>query len=295
VPKNLGPVINTSGSPYNDTPCISADGSILYWWSTVGRLRQAPIIPIVDFNGDGAVDCVDICDLVAHWGTDESLYDIGPMPWGDGVVDVEDLTVLAEYIGPNVVDLTLVAHWPLDEAEGFTAHDEVGGHDATVMGLPTWQPSGGAVNGALELDGVTFIVGDYVLNPKDGPFSVLAWVKGGAPGEAIVSQQGGANWLVADPLDGSLLTDLNEGGRSPVSLGSEAVIVDGGWHRVGFAWDGTNRRLYVDEELAAEDTQTTLGSCVGNVLMGRGASLNAGTSFTGLIDDVRIYNRAVKP
>jgi len=36
--------------------------------------------------------------MVDHWGTDEQLYDIGPMPWGDGIVDVQDLIVLAEHL-----------------------------------------------------------------------------------------------------------------------------------------------------------------------------------------------------
>jgi hypothetical protein len=40
----------------------------------------------VDFNGDGIVDGVDVCMMVDYWGTDEPLFDIGPMPWGDGIV-----------------------------------------------------------------------------------------------------------------------------------------------------------------------------------------------------------------
>jgi hypothetical protein len=36
--------------------------------------------------------------MVDHWGEDYPLCDIGPMPWGDGVVDVEDLIVLAEHL-----------------------------------------------------------------------------------------------------------------------------------------------------------------------------------------------------
>ena len=33
--------------------------------------------------------------MVDHWHTDEPLYDIGPMTWGDGIVDVQDLIVLS--------------------------------------------------------------------------------------------------------------------------------------------------------------------------------------------------------
>ena len=59
---------------------------------------QVSVEAIVDLNSDGIVDAVDMCIIVENWGTDNSLCDIGPMPWGDGVVDVEDLIVLAEHL-----------------------------------------------------------------------------------------------------------------------------------------------------------------------------------------------------
>ena len=99
---NLGPIINSSAS--ENYPNISADGSTLFFrYSQSGRysggdIWQAPIIPIVDFNGDGIVDSADMCIMVDNWGTGNSLCDIGPMPWGDGIVDVQDLTVLAEHL-----------------------------------------------------------------------------------------------------------------------------------------------------------------------------------------------------
>jgi len=111
-PVNLGPIVNTSSD--ENGPCISADGSTLYfssnrpggWPGGLGGMDmwQAPIIPIVDFNGDGKVDCVDLCEMIDHWGTDEQLYDIGPMPWGDGIVDVQDLIVLAEHFEKITLD-----------------------------------------------------------------------------------------------------------------------------------------------------------------------------------------------
>jgi len=52
----------------------------------------------VDFNGDGIVDCTDICMMIAHWNTDDPLYDIAPVPFGDGIVDVQDLIVLVEHL-----------------------------------------------------------------------------------------------------------------------------------------------------------------------------------------------------
>jgi broad specificity polyphosphatase/5'/3'-nucleotidase SurE len=247
-----------------------------------------------DFNGDGAVDIDDLVRLMESWGQDDPLADIAP-PLGDGAVDVLDLEFLVGCWGEEIDDPTLVAHWALDEAEGMVAADSAGDHDGTVMGLPVWHPGGGQVDGALELTGMTFLAAGYVLNPSDGPFSVLAWVKGGLPGQVIVSQQNGANWLMADPLDGTLMTGLRSGGGSPGDLDSQALIADDTWHRIGFAWDGVYRRLYVDDVLVAEDAPGALEGSAGRQLIGCGTSMTPATYFTGLIDDVRIYDRAVRP
>ncbi|MHC4676379.1 MAG: TolB family protein, partial [Planctomycetota bacterium] len=100
-PVNLGPMINTI---YGESdPYVSADGRMLYFsdWPEPrpgGQggedLWQAPIIPIVDFDGDGIVDTADMCILIDRWGENYSLCDIGPTPLGDGIVDFRDLVVL---------------------------------------------------------------------------------------------------------------------------------------------------------------------------------------------------------
>jgi hypothetical protein len=99
---NLGPAVNSSA--HDCHPDISSDGSTLYFISTrtgVG-IWQVSIEPIVDLNDDGIVDAADMCIIVDYWGTDEPLCDIGPMPWGDGIVDVQDLIVLAEHLFEEV-------------------------------------------------------------------------------------------------------------------------------------------------------------------------------------------------
>ena len=114
TPVSLGLPVNT---PYDDTdPSIRVDGSMLYFASYrpggVGGqdLWQVLIVPVVDLNGDGIVDCADMCIMVDHWHTDNSLCDIGPMPFGDGIVDVQDLIVLAEHLTKEVVDPNLLPH-----------------------------------------------------------------------------------------------------------------------------------------------------------------------------------------
>jgi serine/threonine protein kinase len=91
---NLGPKINTAEG--ESTARFSPDGRTLYFCTSVDNW-QVPIIPIVDFNADGTVDLVDLVMLIDDWGTNRTLCDIGPMPWGDGKVDIEDLKVFMTY------------------------------------------------------------------------------------------------------------------------------------------------------------------------------------------------------
>jgi hypothetical protein len=298
-PMKLGATINSLAS--QGYPNVSADGSTLFFRASLtdhrngGDIWQAPIIPIFDFNGDGIVDAADMCVMVDYWGTDNSLCDIGPMPWGDGIVDVEDLIVLSNYLFEEVNDPTLIAHWALDETEGMFAVDSAGDNDAVVLGGTEWQPTGGQIDGALKLDGVSgYAITGAFLNPADGPFSIFAWINGGAPSQVVVSQQNAANWLAID-AEGNLMTELKGAGRSTGPLFSEAVITDGQWHRVGLVWDGSTRTLYVDGVVVAEDTQPNLESSQMGLNIGAGKAMEPGTYFSGLIDDVRIYNRVIIP
>jgi hypothetical protein len=297
APVNLGPRINGPGMEF--LPRISPDGRTLHFWGVrggVGDVWQAPIIPIIDFNSDGIVDSADVCIMVDHWGENYSLCDIGPMPWGDGVVDVKDLVVLAEHLFEEPYDPSLIAYYKLDEAEGLIAVDSAGENDGMLSGEPLWQPEGGRLGGALQFDGTNdYISTDFVLNPADGPFSIFAWIKGGGPGQVILSQETGADWLLADASQGFLMTELKSGGRYKKALRSQTVVTDGNWHRVGLTWDGFNRVLFVDDVEVARDTQPDLAASATGLYIGAGSSLAAGSFWFGLIDDVRIYDRAISP
>ena len=191
-----------------------------------------------------------------------------------------------------------LAHWMFDETEGDIAYDSVAENDAQVVGDALWQSDGGHINGAIQLDGLNdYVDTPFVLNPKEGVFSVFAWIKGGAPGQAIISQADGQDWLVADSSAGQLSTRLSPPpGRSPFPpLISDIVITDGTWHRVGLVWDESDRVLYVDNVEVARDTVTPLDSASGNLFIGANSNLDAGSFWSGMIDDVRIYDRVVEP
>jgi len=233
-------------------------GDVVCWpWTPTATVEVYDPNPlVVDFNGDEIVDIDDLLILMEHWGQDDPMCDIAPRPFGDGVVDVLDLELLMSYWGQEIPDPASLAHWKLDETEGDIAYDSVAVNDAVVFGDVVWQPTAGAVDGALAFDGTDgYVSTPFVLNPADGEFSVFAWIKGGAPGQVVISQTDGAGmgatWLSADPTDGKLMTKLMPpaiGLRVPPQpLVSEFVITDGDWHRIGFVWDGSQRMLYIDD------------------------------------------------
>jgi hypothetical protein len=297
-PVNLGPGMNTSD--YDSQPRISPDGSVLYFTSArsgkiggFSDIWQSSVTPIVDLNADGIVDSVDMCIMVDHWGENYSLCDIGPTPLGDGVVDIQDMIVLAEHLFtyPGAV-----AYWKLDETEGNIAYDSIGDNDGTVSGEPTWQPEEGMVDGALQLDGIDdYISTEFIVNPAEGAFSIFVWIKGGAPGQVVLSQKDGVSWLFTDASEGNLMTELKGLGRSAAALLSQTVITDGNWHRIGLVWDGLQRTLYVDGVAVAEDIQDGMEGSDSGLYIGTGKAMESETFWSGLIDDVRIYSRAVIP
>ena len=260
--------------------------------ATAAKLAPARILP--DFDGDGDVDIDDCCLLIEHWKGTDPRFDIAPPPTGDGAVDTQDLDALLHYWRTDRSnwwpEFGLLAHWKLDETEGEVAQDSAEIYPGTVHGGPVWEPGKGRIDGTLRFDGFDdYISTPFVLYPSKS-FSVFAWVKGGGPGQVILSQAKDTNWLLVSPAD-TLMTDLRLGQGKGLSSGS--IITDGNWHRVGFVWDGSHRILYVDDVKVAQDTQTGLTGSFTGLHIGAGGTLAPGSLWSGLIDDTRIYQRAL--
>jgi Tol biopolymer transport system component len=284
------------------SPHLSSDGSTLYFCSDRPGgfggydLWQVSITPVVDFNGDGKVNLEDFAELARQWRQSATSVDIAPLPFGDGAVGIKDVAALAEYW---LHEVALVGHWRLDETEGNIAHDSIGDYDGTVHGDAVWQPTGGHKDGALGFDGLDdYVSTPFVLSPAAGAFSVFVWVRGDQPGQTIVSQTDGggfgATWLCTDPSEGGLMTKLGDPFFPPLQSGF--VITDGQWHEIALVWDrdGSRRRLYVDGAEVAEDAGDVYGMpSDGGLYLGCGSTFDPATYFSGLLDDVRIYNAAL--
>jgi len=264
---------------------ISADGKtchLVFAGSDSFAVRQFTLTAQAqgspDLSGDAFVDFEDF-SLLAQ-------------AWPDGDVDWKDVEALADHW---LSDIGLAAHWALDQSEGAVAPDSAAGLDGTLHGNPAWQPG----EGSLDFDGIDdYVTTPFVLDPADGPFSVFARIKGGAAGQAVLSQAAGANWLMADPAAGMLMTSLSRPGGTrvlPPPLICQVAITDGAWHRIGFVWDGAERVLYVDDVEVARDALPSLVGGTGQMQIGADKNLAPAGFWSGLIDDVRIYNQKVTP
>ncbi len=310
VDEDSGHEFATDGArfvPADDLPMnsdnlhLSAAGQIELGIRFAEALGSVVVTNAFDFSSDGKIDKEDVSILIDHWFQDEPICDVAPPPFGDGIVEFEDLIFVANHLFRDAPPVKLIAYWKLDEETGSIAHDSAGMFDGTLNGIPQWEPAGGNKDGAIRLEGSgDFINTPFVLNPASGPFSVFAWIKGGLPGQVIASQKNGANWLMADIVNGALGTDLKEPGmtgRSATPPGppliSSISVTDGDWHRIGFVTDGGNRILYVDGVEVAGDIVAGLKHASGGLYIGTGSNLENDSFFQGLIDDVRIYETAL--
>jgi acyl-CoA thioesterase I len=294
---DLYTALEDHGDLFPDGIHPNAEGAGLMAEFIAPFLLGVRVVP--DFNQDGVLNLVDFAYLAQQWSQGAPAFDIAPAPDGDGIVGYADLRGLSTYWMQYP---SLVTGWLFDETEGDVAADQTGQFDATLHGGPVWRPDGGAVGGALELDGVDdYVSAGDLLHPADGPFTVFAWVQGGGPGQVILSQandsDGAIAWLGTDATTGMLMTAIRDTGRFTKPLVSEVDIADGNWHHLRLVWDGLRRFVYVDGQEALADTRDlgTLKYSRRDFFLGVGEDLAAGTFFAGLVDEFRVYNVALKP
>ena len=193
---------------------------------------------------------------------------------------------------------SLIGYWPFDEGSGAVAHDTSGsGHDGAITAA-AW--IAGDKNTALSFNGSTSSVVTSAI-ALAGAFTVSAWVNpsGGetAYGRIAETQYNVGLYLGLNSSGSKYKWIVNSGlgatGNCGLPYGcAEGGTVTSGWHLVTGTFDGATARLYVDGTLAASETFTAPSSTTLPLYIGRyyGA---AGYGFTGGIDEVRLYNRAL--
>jgi glucose/arabinose dehydrogenase/PKD repeat protein len=225
--------------------------------------------------------------------------------WSDGgakahtiTVPATDSTLTATFTAPQPGNP--VAAYSFDAGSGTTLADVTGkGHAGTLSG-PTWSAAGHS-GGALSFDGVNDSVRINDANDLDltSAMTFEAWVRptalnGGVGGwrTVLFKERGGgmAYGLYANDDGGRSAVHVDIGGEQRTRGTSQLPL--NAWTHLAATYDGATLRLYVNGAQVSSKAQTgAVPASTGPLKIGGNAIW--GEWFAGLIDDVRVYDRAL--
>ncbi len=199
----------------------------------------------------------------------------------------------------------LVGHWEFDEGSGNVAYDTSGnGHDGILNGNPQWVD--GQRRGALEFDGD----GDYVEIEQivSIDFTLMAWLKTDTPGLSSLGSPawngsgliwsdvpgGGVNDFIVAVVDTQLAFFC---GNPDALLSSDTAVVTGEWVHISAVRDTSTQTIstYINGQFENSIEFTNSGPLDDLPTIAFGGNVGDSRWYTGLIDDVRIYDHALLP
>jgi hypothetical protein len=195
----------------------------------------------------------------------------------------------------------LAGHWAFDDGAGTVAADRSGnGRPGTLTYGPKWAiPSECRIGGCVSFDGTDDYVkvADTVGLRLTGDVTVAAWIKPSALGtkQSVVSKR---YEFELGPIAAGSPFALGWFQKEPSGTAVSGLLTDqtqaGQWQHVVLVRDGATKRItgYRNGAVSLRSTYLTApGTSTYSVTIGRHAS--GGQHFKGLIDDVRLYNRAL--
>lgn len=196
----------------------------------------------------------------------------------------------------------LIDYWSFNETSGPVAHDSEGPINGNIEGQAMFAP-GGISGDAIKLTSATGDLVDMgnVLPMTSGDFSIQAWIKtlpGASQQMVFLSKtELGVTTGYALAVSSAGNAFFFDSAPSPPYATGTSLVNDGNWHQVVGVYHagiGGTVQLYVDGSLQSTQTANAIGSNSGDFLVGgytQGSSDVA--SFTGFVDEVRVYNDAL--
>ena len=216
-----------------------------------------------------------------------------------GAVYIDDIRLYpneVEMITPVEPDAAnLVLHYALDEGSGSVAADSSGsGNDGTIEGSPAWIT--GVTGSALGFDGSR----DYIATGKSllnglPAFTIACWLKGDL---SLGNRSGlvGQNDCVEYGVVSSNTIQIWTPGGGSLDM-TWPYDADTDWHSVVAVGDGASLTVYLDGKPAVTGGSAvtdSYGTSTFPVNIGGGGVMDATDNwFTGDIDEIRIYQRAL--
>jgi hypothetical protein len=224
--------------------------------------------------------------------------------WSDGGAQSHAVTIpaggvslSASFTLDNTAPAGLVAAYSFDEGNGSTLYDASGkGRNGTLSG-PIWSGAG-RNGGALSFDGVNdFVrVDDHADLDLTTGMTLEAWVNpsslSGKWRTVLFKEQSGhmTYSLYANTDAGRPTAQAYVGGQKD-AVGTAALATNA-WTHLASTYDGSALRLYVNGTLV-KTTALSGAMAVSTGQLKLGGNGVWSEWFAGLMDDVRIYNRAL--
>ena len=184
----------------------------------------------------------------------------------------------------------LLAAWNFDEGQGDVARDSSGnGRHARLHG-PTWVKRGDGF--AVSLDGRDDYVdcGESAAIGIGGPVTIEAWIKPTrkANGEAILFGEGFSTYIVTYYNTEISLFYIGSGGNNV-----RGKLALGGWNHVVATFDGDRLRMWINGRSTGDRESKIKSYAPGGHFMMATRGRPDLPHFKGLLDSVRVYNRAL--
>lgn len=205
--------------------------------------------------------------------------------------------VLLLTAGAGAAEPGLVGWWKLDEGVGTTVADSSDrGHGGSfVAGNPAWVE--GKYGGALKFDGVSKVeIPDHADFHLEDAVSVALWANPEAvqveDAKLFIKQKSGyyPYCLQYDGNSQTIYANINASAQ--FNTRPRLPNFPGQWAHLCFTYDGSALILYKDGVEVARVAAS--GKLQQNTLsLSIGGRLGSGNNFKGMIDDVRLYNRAL--
>lgn len=311
---------NTSHWVYDGviSPCIDAGDPNSDWtqelWPHGGRTNMGAyggtveasmsalaVGDAVDFNLDGMVDFCDFAKLSSLMFVHQNLLaeDIDR----NGIVDIRDIQVFCEHwlMANDVTAANLIGMWKFDEGSGTTAHDSSGhNNNGTFINSPVWTT--GKKHGGLDFDGIddAIQVGTGQMNVSAGTIALWGYAKqfADAPRYLIGEATKPTNETWANRIQ---LYVLNTTGSLCLGLGDQhfkhtdiEVLQINQWYHIALTWNNGLYAVYINGIAKASGSFTGLSALNNFADIGNdGNTTYRNEAWGGVIDDVRIYNRAL--
>jgi regulation of enolase protein 1 (concanavalin A-like superfamily) len=270
-----------------------------------GTLSGTPLNPNAGLN----TFSVRVTDAAGTSGDATLQVTVGPPPPGndydsDGYADQLELALgtnpYSSGSQPGSIYSGLKSWWRLNESSGTSASDSSGYQRAGAVSGAAWAT--GKNGNALQFDGVndTVLVGNSAALTGTTDFTLGAWVKvnsGSALGTVIQQREPGASGYLGEYMlnvnaNGTVNFFVYGSGGYQFDLTTTTTVNDGQWHYLSGVRSGTTGYLYIDGVQAATASGTIQSLNALAVSIGYDYR-DTNKHFTGLIDDVRIYSRAL--